>query len=195
MEVGEHAHLEESQWHLARAGDGAAFGLIFDAHKDRVFRHAYRILLSRHDAEDASAIAFLELWRRRSTVRIVNGSVLPWLVVTTTNACRNLERGRRRYRRLLESLPHSIDRASAEDDALRGLGLGDDLVSALASLSPTDAQLFALVALEGYTVADAARTVGVTPGAARVRMHRARSALQSRLGHRTLTEYLSKEMS
>ena len=52
-------------WERGAAGDGGAFGLIFDLHRDRVFRHAYRILQDVHDAEDASAVAFLELWRRR----------------------------------------------------------------------------------------------------------------------------------
>ncbi|WP_396133584.1 RNA polymerase sigma factor [Arthrobacter sp. 1088] len=46
----------------------------------------------RHDAEDATAAAFLELWRRREGVRLVDGSILPWLLVTTTNTARNLQR-------------------------------------------------------------------------------------------------------
>lgn len=50
------------------AGDGMAFGLIFDRHQARVFKHAYRFASSRQDAEDLVAGAFLELWRRRDRV-------------------------------------------------------------------------------------------------------------------------------
>ena len=60
-------------------------------------RQAVRLLESWPDAEDVSASAFLELFRRRDDVRIVNGSVLPWLLVTTANLARNATRARRRW--------------------------------------------------------------------------------------------------
>jgi RNA polymerase sigma-70 factor (ECF subfamily) len=43
--------------------------LLFDRHRDRVFRHAYRLAGQRHDAEDIMSTAFLELWRGRLKVR------------------------------------------------------------------------------------------------------------------------------
>src|SRR6478735_11743522 len=108
---------EQVLWEAARGGDATAFGVIFDLHRDRAFRHAYRLLQDIDDAEDAAAIGFLELWRRRDDVRVVDGSVLPWLLVTVTNTTRNLRRGRRRYRQLLMALPHGEHHLSAEDAA------------------------------------------------------------------------------
>jgi RNA polymerase sigma-70 factor (ECF subfamily) len=67
-------------WSRGVDGNGSAFGELFDIHHDRVFRHAYRLVENRHDAEDVTATAFLELWRRRADVRLVDGSVLPWLL-------------------------------------------------------------------------------------------------------------------
>lgn len=166
--------------------------MLFDLHRDRVFRHAYRILQNRADAEDAAAMAFLELWRRRSHVRVVDGSVLPWLLVTTTNTSRNLHRSRRRYHRLLDSLPHGEVHPSAEDSAL-DLTSNAELVTVLRELTPHDARLFSLIAMEDYSVADAARTLGISPGAARTRLHRIRASLQRQLGHDTLDSYLTKE--
>lgn len=78
---------------------------LFDRHRDRVFGHACRLVESRYDAEDVTASAFLELWRRRGDVRLVEGSVLPWLLVTTGNVARNSRRGTRRYRQFLSRLP------------------------------------------------------------------------------------------
>ncbi|WP_435527586.1 RNA polymerase sigma factor [Microbacterium aurantiacum] len=184
---------EQALWERGAAGDGDAFSMIFDLHHDRVFRHAYRILQDAHDAEDASAVAFLELWRRRRQVRSVDGSPLPWLLATTTNTCRNLGRAKRRYRNLLDTLPHSPPAPSAEDAALDGLIANGTLAAALTTLSRADAELFALVAVEGYSIADAAVVVGASPGAARTRMHRIRNSLRQQLGRHTLADFLSKE--
>jgi DNA-directed RNA polymerase specialized sigma24 family protein len=76
-------------WGRSLKGEGEAFRVLYARHRDRIFRHAYRLSGDRHDAEDIMATAFLELWRCRAKVRIVEGSVLPWLLVTTTNAARS----------------------------------------------------------------------------------------------------------
>ena len=48
-------------WRRSLAGDGEAFGALFDRRRDRVFAHACRVVLTRQDAEDVVASAFLEL--------------------------------------------------------------------------------------------------------------------------------------
>ncbi|MGA7149241.1 MAG: sigma factor, partial [Microbacterium sp.] len=88
-------------WVRVRAGDEAALGALFDRHEARLFRHARRLLTSREDAKDAVTIAFFELWRKRTAVRLVDGSPLPWLLNTVSNSARNLERSGRRYRALI----------------------------------------------------------------------------------------------
>lgn len=49
------------------------------------------------------------------------------------------------------------------------------LSDAMAALSPQDAALLTLTALEGFTTADAARAIGIKPDTARVRLHRAKA--------------------
>ena len=73
---------EQTSWTRALDGDGEGFATIFDSHRDRVYRHALWLTGNVHDAEDLTAGAFLELWRRRKSVRVVDGTVLPWLLVT-----------------------------------------------------------------------------------------------------------------
>src|SRR6187402_2563291 len=92
-------------WALAIAGEGEAFGRIFDRHQARVLRHSVRLVANRADADDVMALTFLEAWRNRARMRLVDGSVLPWLLVTATNVANNTNRGARRYRALLERLP------------------------------------------------------------------------------------------
>ena len=84
-------------WARAGQGDGEAFGVVFDRHRDRVLGHALRLTRHRHDAEDVAALVFLEAWRRRAAVRVVDGSVLPWLLVTTGHVAQNAARARRRH--------------------------------------------------------------------------------------------------
>ena len=83
---------EAALWSAARQADERAFAGVFDLHRDRVFRHAMRLADTRADAEDVVAMAFTDLWRRRDDVRVVDGSVLPWLLVTAANLSRNSHR-------------------------------------------------------------------------------------------------------
>ena len=174
---------DEALWRRSLGGDGEAFGALFDRHRDRVFRHACRLVLTRQDAEDVVASAFLELWRRRADVRLVDRSVLPWLLVTATNFGRNTARGTRRYRRFLERLPRAADQPDVAEVALGTHALGVDarLRAGLLALNKTDAQLFVLVALEGYPVAVAAEQLDLSLSAARARLHRVRTRLREQL--------------
>jgi RNA polymerase sigma-70 factor (ECF subfamily) len=138
-----------------------------------------------HDAEDVTAGAFLELWRRRKSVRIVDGSVLPWLLITTTNLARNLSRSLRRYRALIDSLPRSDSTRSAGEVALERVEvtvLAEQAGKALASLAKSDAALITLTAVEHYSPAQAAAALGISEDAARTRLHRARTRMAAALG-------------
>jgi RNA polymerase sigma factor (sigma-70 family) len=178
--------LDDTQlWSRSLKGDGDAFGLLFDRHHARIFRHAYRLNPDSHDAEDVAATAFLELWRRREKVRLVDGSILPWLLVTTTNVARNTRRAAFRYRKLLNSLPRA-DHARDPLDEVLSLHLLDavdhDLAAALGRLGAVDRQLVSLVILEGYTIPAAATVLGLTPSAAKTRMFRVRERLRVTMG-------------
>lgn len=165
-------------WNAAQEGDGRAFARLFDTHQHRVLRHAAHLVSNPTLAEDIAATAFLELWRRRRDVRIVNGSVLPWLLVTTTNVARNSERALRRYEKALRSMPrdpnYSADVVDLLDDPLSPQQ-ARLLRTAMETLSGPDSALLTLTALEGFSVADAARALGMRPDTARVRLHRAKT--------------------
>ncbi len=171
---------DETAWRRAVAGDGEAFGLLFDAHGDRAYRHALRLTRNAQDAQDVAAAAFLELWRRRADVRLVDDSVLPWLLATTTNLALNQRRGLRRHRDFLARLP-GRDQAveSAETHALAKADLDVDpaLRAGIGALRLVDQQLLALVALEGYPLKAAAAALGMSEQAARSRWQRIRRRL------------------
>ena len=173
---------ESANWAAALRNDGDAFASIFDLHHGRVYRHALCITTNVHDAEDVTAAAFLELWRRRDAVRVVDGSVLAWLLVTATNISRNLTRGLRRHRRLIASLPRATTAPSAEDvvvDHIEVDRIDARLRESLRAISPTDAALISLIVFEHYSPVQAAAALGIADGAARTRLHRARSRLST----------------
>jgi RNA polymerase sigma factor (sigma-70 family) len=172
---------DERLWSRSIKGDGEAFRVLYIRYRDRIFRHAYRLSGDPQDAEDIMATAFLELWRRRAKVRVVEGSILPWLLVTTTNTARNSGRAALRYRRLLDSLPRRSETSDPMGDDLflsYRDALDKDLAQALGALNSTDLHLVSLVVFEEFTIAAAAAVLGLTPGSAKTRMHRARQRMK-----------------
>jgi RNA polymerase sigma-70 factor (ECF subfamily) len=91
------------------------------------------------------ATAFLELWRRRDTVRVVEGSVLPRLLVTTTSAAGNSGRASLRYRKLLSSLQRSEQATAAGRDSQYQDAMDDAAALALRTRGSKDLQLVTLV--------------------------------------------------
>lgn len=176
------ASPEHQLWASALAGDGEAFGAIFDLHRNRLYRHCLRLVDTRADAEDVTASAFLELWRRRDEVRVVDRSVLPWLLVTATHLARNVRRSTHRHQALLARLPRP---GPADDPAVRYLddsmfeGLEPQLAATLRQLPLIDQQVLALVVLEGYSQTEAAEILRTSASAIKSRLHRLRSGLRA----------------
>ena len=167
---------DEHNWASALRGDGEAFGRIFDRHRHRVFRHSYQLVSATADADDIVSITFLEAWRRADDVRFVDGSMLPWLLVTATNSARNLARSSRRYRAMLEQLPadtHPDDRAFDQFDT--------EAHDALQRLSLTDQRILTLCVLEDLSEKDAATVLGVPAGTVKSRLSRAKRRLADSL--------------
>lgn len=175
---------DEQLWAAVVRGDGIAFAAVFDRHGDRVWRHVWRMMQQRQDTEDVVSATFAEAWRRRAKVRIVDDSLLPWLLVTATNCARNASRGNRRLQRLIAHIPRGDDAPDAADvvgDRSDADAAKAAVTEALRALPPADASLIALVMLEEMPLADAARALGLGYGAAKTRIHRARGRLRAQL--------------
>ncbi|NHF61849.1 RNA polymerase sigma factor [Microcella pacifica] len=169
---------EAALWERARRDDGDAFGSLFDLHHDRTYRRALGLMANTHDAEDVAASAFFELWRKRRTVRPVQGSVLPWLLVTTVNLARNAQRSSSRYQQVIRTIPRAEALAAPDSETVE---TKKRLTDSLQRLSPVDGALFVLTALEDMPLAEAAEAVGLKPSTARMRLHRARLRLRTDL--------------
>lgn len=166
---------ELALWTRVLADDSSALAELFDLHEHRAFGHARRLLEVREDAKDAVSIAFFELWRKRRSVRLVDGSPLPWLLNTVAYSARNMERTRRRYRDLVQRAPlPSADREVVSADE-------SGVLAALRRLPDREQGVIVLTVLEGFSERDTAQALGVPVGTVKSRLARAKARLRDQM--------------
>ena len=173
-------HPESALVEDLRAGSPAALTALFDRYGDRIHTHCFRQLGSWHEAEDATATVFLEVWRHRQRVAEHDGSAVPWLYGVATNVCRNLNRRSRRHVRAVGRLPgpeNEPDHAAAVTDRLDAEQRMKQVLAAIEELPRHEREVLALVAWAGLTYEQAAAALAVPVGTVRSRLSRARKRL------------------
>lgn len=156
-------------------GDEPAYRLLHDRHQADVFRVALLLVRTSRDAEEVAATAFFELWRKRRSVRMADGSVLPWLLATTSRTAKNGLRSRRRYRRLLGRIPRE-DRISENSDEIArvtdALNVSREFHDALVHVNGRDASIIVLCVVNGLPTAEAAVVLRIPEGVVKSRLSR-----------------------
>jgi RNA polymerase sigma-70 factor, ECF subfamily len=105
---------EELLWRQVRDGDERAFEMLYERHADTIYNYLFRRLADWSEAEDLTAVVFLEAFRRRGDAVIADGKLLPWLYGIATNVLRNRRRTQWRNRRLLGLLAQERPRIASE---------------------------------------------------------------------------------
>jgi RNA polymerase sigma-70 factor (ECF subfamily) len=169
----------------AAAGDAESFAVLFDRYDKRVLNVCWRVVQHREDAEDAAALAFLELWNHRDRVRHVDGSVWPWLLTTTINVCQTYRRGRGPYRSFLAQLrpetPSSAAATEEVDSRVEREALLGPTWTAFAKLTANEQTILMLCVLEELPQEEVARTLGLTLGTVKSRLSRAKERLRRQM--------------
>jgi len=171
---------------LTRIGhEPDAFEAFYRDHLEAVQRFVARRVDDPHLAADLTADVFLAAIDSAHTYAPGRGPIVAWLYGVGRNTIaaevrrrsRELHAARRiSGHRLLD--PASVARIEERIDAERE---SRRLYRALDQLSDDDRKLLEMVALDGLSVADAARSLGVKPATARVRLHRSRARLTTTL--------------
>jgi RNA polymerase sigma-70 factor, ECF subfamily len=167
--------------------DPGAFEDFYREHVEAVQRFVARRVLDPHLAADLTGDVFLAAIDSAHTYRPESGRPIAWLY----GVARNVIAGERRRSacelRARACLPAAAELIEADDLARLHARIDAEaesrrLYQAMDRLSSSERAVLELVALDGLDVSEAARTLGIRPVAARVRLHRARRHLQTELG-------------
>jgi RNA polymerase sigma factor (sigma-70 family) len=130
-------------------------------------------------AEDLLSEVFIAALSASSRVMAHDsGSALPWLYGIGLNVLHRHFRQQQPARGVTRDFGMDWD---AVDDRLDAWAERGRLRAALAAVTDSDRELLLLVGWEGLSQAEAATALGISPGAARVRLHRARKRALSAL--------------
>ncbi len=162
-----------------RAGDTSAFDQVYDAWRPRIFAFLVRLARNRDLADDLLEEAWLRLVKNAR--RLAPDTRLgPWLFAVARNLywsyCRSRRLEEESTATLLGLWPVPAPRPSPFDETLAH-ELDTRIERALASMPASYREVLWLVAVEGFSPAEAARVCGITPEALRQRLARARGAL------------------
>jgi RNA polymerase sigma-70 factor (ECF subfamily) len=158
--------------------------ILYERYFDTLFRYAAG-RIGRHAAEDVVADTFVIAFTRRAEFDPGYDSALPWLIGIATNLIRSQRRAERKH---LATDPFRIDPRGALD-----LGLDNTIsradaaavrgavMRAVRRLAPSEREAFLVHVLAGLEGAALGVALGVSPSAAAVRLHRARTKLRRTL--------------
>jgi RNA polymerase sigma-70 factor (ECF subfamily) len=175
-----------------RAGDAAAYEELVRSHGGRMLAVARRFLRSEEDARDAVQEAFLAAFRGVERFE-GNARLSTWLHRITVNAALMRLRTRRRKpeQPIDELLPGFVEdghmRAPASPwrsealDPVERRQLASLLAEAVESLPESYRNVLLLRDIEELDTEETAQAMGISPGAVKTRLHRARQALRGLL--------------
>jgi RNA polymerase sigma factor (sigma-70 family) len=160
------------------------FAELFDRHYPRIHAFATR-RLGPGLADDVASETFLIAFDRRRRYDAAHPDAGPWLYGIASNLIARHRRSElRRLRALARAGAADIADGHAEHVAGRvdARALRARLAAALAEIQDRDREVLLLVAWAGLGLDETARALGVPPGTARSRLHRARRRTRAALG-------------
>jgi RNA polymerase sigma factor (sigma-70 family) len=161
----------------------AEFVALYERHYPSVLAYARR-RADESVARDVAAETFLVAWRRLDEA-LERG--LPWLYRTAALQLRNSQRAQRRQERTAGRLA-GLAAPPPQADPAAEYAERQALAEALDRLPAGERELLRLVVWEQLDLRTAAAVAGCSPGAAAVRLHRARRRLRPHLPAPTTPE-------
>ncbi len=165
-------------------GDETAFSTLVRKYQRSVHALAWRKIGDFHIAEDIAQDTFLKAYQRLSTLKEPQ-SFASWLYVITANHCKAWLRKKRTW---MQSLEHTssaqLEKATysghiiAENERMTAETQREVVKKLLAKLQESDRTVITLYYLGGMTYEEISSFLGVSVGAIKSRLHRARQRLK-----------------
>jgi RNA polymerase sigma-70 factor (ECF subfamily) len=168
----------------AREGsDGAAFTVLMERYREKVWRVCWRLMGSEHDAEDAAQEVFVRLFFERGKFA-GRSTYSTWLHGVAIRTCLMLRRSRSRRRRREDS--GNEERIEAHADAkppgMAAVDATHDIRMLLEGLDEEDRALVLMRFAENHDYEQLAEMFGTSAGACRMRISRIREKLAVKAG-------------
>ncbi len=170
--------------------DTRAFEMLVATYKKNVFATAYRMLGSRHDAEDVAQESFLKIYRGIKDLA-EPATLTTWIYRITTRTCFDFIESRKRRAGTVsidlpaagEGEPQGFVDASTRtpEEAALNRELRNCLEKTLAGLDADGRSVIVLRDLEDRSYQEIAEVLAVGLSAVKMRIHRARLAFQKLL--------------
>ncbi len=154
----------------------ARFRAVYGASYQAVLAYCIRRTTTPQDAADAVADTFLVAWRRLDDLPAGDAET-HWLLATARRVLSNQRRGERRFVELRARLATEI---STHSLSVEMPSEADDraFADAFARLTPEERDILGMSAWEELSSEQIGAVLGCSPGAARIRLHRARQRLR-----------------
>jgi RNA polymerase sigma factor (sigma-70 family) len=169
--------------------DAGAFRELYERHAPALHRFHLGRTRDREAALDLTAETFAQAWLSRRRFRdLAGGSAAPWLYAIARHLLVASVRKGRLERAACQRLgvlsEHDGQQLAVQPEEI----WLEDLDQAIAELAPDVQQAIRLRVVEELPYEEVARSIGSTPGAARVRVHRGLRALRERLRPKEATQ-------
>lgn len=159
------------------AGNRDAFTILITRYSDPLYRHALCMTGSPDVAEDILQLSFIKAYQHLAEVR---GRFDAWVFRIVANGCKDWLKNIRRSH-LSYDEDDQPSQYATPDEELDRTELRTDLDKALATLPASLREAFIMKHVEGRSYEEMADLLGTTVGALKMRVHRAREALQALL--------------
>jgi RNA polymerase sigma-70 factor, ECF subfamily len=186
------SEAEQQLIHRVLRGEKECFYDLIRPHERRVYLAAFAILHNEADAEEVAQEAILKAFTHLDQFRL-ESKFSTWLIRVTINEARM-----RRRKDHLDIMKPLEDQTRKDDEgeytpkdfadwreipseALERKEVRDVLTSALASLDTKYREVFVLRDVEQLSIAETADAIGISPGAVKTRLLRARLLLRDML--------------
>jgi len=171
---------DEALVQRAGRGDRHAAQLLVERHTDIMYAVCFRMLGSKHAAEDAVQETFLRLWRHAEHWKPAGAKFQTWLYRVAMNICIDILRKRKREVPE-DAAPEQIDHAPRPDEVLFTSEKRFAIDEALAALPERQRMAITLCHFQELSNIEAAKVMEVSVDALESLLARGRRGLRDRL--------------
>lgn len=165
----------------AQAGNSEAFGQLYEAYMERIYRFIYFRVEDQSTAEDITSQVFLRAWNNLDRFRLGRTPYLAWLYTIAHNAVIDHYRTRKVTTALDDVRLSRPDYAEAVENDIDFEVEMQSIKTALRTLTNDQQQVLTLKFIEGMSNNEIARHLGKREGAIRALQMRGLRALAKQL--------------